>query len=196
MKKLLFLLLVTIMIGDLCNAYASEPLTILKGKIDKVFSILNDPEYNDETKKEQQYNELWKIIDGIFNFNVMSRLTLANNWRAFSPEQQEEFANVFGRFLGNNYLDKIQSGFSDQRVEFAGEETITDTKVVVMTNILKNNIKTPVNYSMLRQDGGWKIYDVKIEGVSLLKNYRSQFRSILLKKKPEQLIEDLRNKLK
>jgi phospholipid transport system substrate-binding protein len=196
MKKLLFLLLFTMMIGGLCNAYASEPLAILKGKIDKVFSILNDPEYNDETKEEQQHNELWKIIDGIFNFNVMSRLTLANNWRAFSPEQQEEFANVFGRFLGNNYLDKIQSGFSDQRVEFVGEEMITDTKVVVMTNILKNNIKTPVNYSMLRQDDGWKIYDVKIEGVSLLKNYRSQFRSILLKEKPEQLIENLRNKLK
>ncbi|MFC1495370.1 phospholipid-binding protein MlaC [Thermodesulfobacteriota bacterium] len=196
MKKILFFLILTIMISGFCNAYASEPLTILKEEIDKVFSILNDPKYNDSSKKEQQHSDLWEVIDGIFDFNAISKLALANNWRDFSPEQQKDFAQVFGNFLGNNYLNKIQSGFSDQQVEFTGEEMIRKNRAVVMTNIIKNNIKTPVNYSMINQGNSWKIYDVKIEGVSLLKNYRTQFSSILLKDKPDKLINDLRNKLK
>lgn len=195
MKKTLFFLILTIMVGNFCNAQASEPLTILKGEIDKVFSILNDPKYDDNSMKEQQYNDLWEIIDGIFNFNAISRLTLANNWRTFSPQQQKDFAEVFGKFLGNNYLNKIQEGFSGQQVEFISEEMVRKNRAVVMTNIIKNDIKTPVDYSMINQDNNWKIYDIKIEGVSLLKNYRTQFRSILLKDKPEKLIDDLRNKL-
>jgi len=195
MKKLFLLLLITMMFG-VSNSYGAEPLIILKGEIDRVFSILNDTKYEDETKKEEQYNNLWEIIDGIFNFKIMSRFTLANNWRNFSPEQQKEFEEVFGRFLGNNYLDKIQSGFSGEKVEYVGEDMINDKKAVVMTNIMKNNVKTPVNYGMIRQGSSRKIYDVKIEGVSLLKNYRSQFRGILMKKKPDQLIDSLKNKLK
>ena len=73
---------------------------------------------------------------------------------------------------------------------------VNNNRAVVMTNIIKNNIKTPVSYSMINQDSSWKIYDVKIEGGSLLKNYRTQFRSILLKDTPDKLINDLRNKLK
>lgn len=194
MKKLL-LVLIFVLTAGLSNVYADEPLTVLKGEIDKVFNILNDETYKDESNKEEQHNRLWNIIKGIFDFKIMSRYTLARNWRDFTPEEQQEFAEVFGRFLGNNYLNKIQSGFSGQEVEYLGDEMVSDGKAVVKTNIIKNNVKTPVNYNMRLNNNTWKIYDVKIEGVSLLKNYRSQFGSILLKDKPGQLIESIKAKI-
>lgn len=195
MKKLFVFVIFTILFA-VCNTYAGEPFTILKGKIDHVFSVLNDPAYSDGTKKDEQREILWKTIENAFDFNVMSRLTLANNWKSFTAEQQDEFARVFGRFLGNTYLDKIQSGFSGQQVEYDGEDILSEKKAVVMTNIIRNGVKTPMDYSMLNTGNTWKIYDVKIEGVSLLKNYRTQFRSILLKDKPEDLIEMLKEKIK
>lgn len=194
MNKLFLLFSITLLINAY-NVHAAEPFIILKGEMEQVFSILNDPMYSNETKKDEQSDKLWKLIENAFDFNVMSRLTLANNWKSFSSEQQDEFARVFGKFLGNTYLDKIQSDFSDEQVEYVGEDILTDTKAVVMTNIIRNGIKTPINYSMLNTGTTWKIYDVKIEGVSLLKNYRTQFTSILLKEKPAELIEMLKNKI-
>ena len=112
MKRLfLFFFTLTILVTA-CDTYAGEPFNILKEKIDQVFSILNDPVYSDETKKDEQREILWKTIENAFDFNVMSRLTLANYWKSFSSEQQDEFSRVFGRFLSNTYLDKIQSGLS------------------------------------------------------------------------------------
>ena len=78
MKKTLFFLIFTIIISCYCNVYASEPLTVLKTEIDKVFSILNDPKYNDSSSKEQQYSDLWEVIEGIFNFNAISRLGISS----------------------------------------------------------------------------------------------------------------------
>jgi len=194
MKKL-FLLLIIIYMTFTYNIYASEPFTILKEKIDKVISILNDPVYSDETKKDEQYEKLWNVVEDAFDFNSMSRLALGNNWRNFSSEQQNEFSKVFRKYMGNYYLDKIQSGFSDEKVEYVDEELLSDKKAVVMTNIIRNGVKTPINYSMLKTGDLWKIYDVKIEGVSLLKNYRTQFRSLLMKEKPEELIKMLKEKI-
>ncbi|MBN2417992.1 MAG: ABC transporter substrate-binding protein [Deltaproteobacteria bacterium] len=195
MKNLFIFLTISILISFF-DVHASEPFTILKGEIDQVFSILNDPVYSDATKKDEQNENLWKIIENAFDFNVMSRLTLANNWKSFSSDQKNEFARVFGRFLSNMYLEKIQSGYSGEQVEYLGEEILTDTKAVVMTHIIRNDVKTPVDYSMQHNKNSWKIYDVKIEGVSLLKNYRTQFASILLNKKPDELIEMLKDKIK
>jgi len=126
----------------------------------------------------------------------MARLTLARNWQAFTPSQQEEFSGLFGQFLGNTYLDKIQSGFSDEQVEYTGEELLSVTKAVVMTNLIRKGVKTPIHYSLQKKGDSWRIYDVKIEGVSLLKNYRTQFSNILIREKPEGLIAMLKNKLK
>lgn len=194
MKKLFFLLLI-LFLTNITNVHASEPLTFLKGNIDRVFNILSDPQYSGDSKKDEQHNNLWNIMNNVFDFKVMSRLTLANNWKSFTSEQQREFAEVFGEFLGNTYLDKMQSGFSGEQVEYIGEDFLSDRKAVVMTNILRNNIKTPINYSMVKTGTSWKIYDIKIEGISLLKNYRSQFRGILIKDKPEELIKRLKKKL-
>lgn len=196
MKKAILILCFSILMGCIDSVNASEPFNILKEKIDGVFNVLNDKAYSDPAKKTEQHDILWGIIEEAFDFNGMARLTLARNWQAFTPEQKNEFAQLFGQFLGNTYLDKIQSVFSDEYVEYTGEEVLSDTKAVVMTNLVRKGVKTPIHYSLQKSGATWRIYDVKIEGVSLLKNYRTQFSEILLKEKPEGLITILREKLK
>lgn len=196
MKKLNIIFCIFILMTCIYTAHASAPFDILKEKIDRVFSVLNDPAYSDQAKKTEQHDILYGIIEEAFDFNGMARLTLARNWQAFNPAQKQEFAGLFGQFLSNTYLDKIQSGFSDEQVEYTGEELLSDTKAVVMTNLIRNGVKTPVHYSLQKQGDSWRIYDVKIEGVSLLKNYRTQFSEILLKERPEGLIAILKEKLK
>ncbi|MBN1905610.1 MAG: ABC transporter substrate-binding protein [Deltaproteobacteria bacterium] len=196
MKRVNIIFCIFILITCIYTAHASEPFDILKEKVNRVFSVLNDPAYSDQAKKTEQHDILYSIIEEAFDFNGMARLTLARNWQAFTPVQQEEFAGLFGQFLGNTYLDKIQSGFSDEQVEYTGEELLSNTKAVVMTNLIRKGVKTPVYYSLQKQGTIWRIYDVKIEGVSLLKNYRTQFSEILLKERPEGLIAMLKEKLK
>ena len=174
---------------------AAQPLEVLKSAMDEVIVILEDSKYQDESMKEAQQEEIWENIRKIFDFNEMARRTLANNWRNFTSQQQQEFSDVFSRFLGENYLERIQSEFQGEKVSYLGEDMTTDTRAVVMTKVIRGSVETPIDYSMMLRNGTWKVYDVKVEGVSLMKNYRSQFSSILLKESPDQLIERLKDKI-
>jgi phospholipid transport system substrate-binding protein len=98
--------------------------------------------------------------------------------------------------LGNIYVERIQSGFADQKVEFT-DEILHESKplAIVKTLIVTDQNKIPVDYSLKEKDGRWRVYDVKVEGVSLIKNYRTQFNDILRKEKPAELIERLKAKV-
>ncbi|MFC1890901.1 phospholipid-binding protein MlaC [Thermodesulfobacteriota bacterium] len=193
MKRIILILLFACIFLPI-NAYSAQPNDILQTAIDQVIFILEDPAYQDESRKTVQKEKLWKIIGEIFDFEEMSKRTLARNWKGFSPPQQKEFTEVFGNFLTANYLKKIQSGFKGEKVVYLDYEKINETKAFVETKIIRESVEIPVNYSMLVSNNSWRIYDVKIEGVSLMKNYRVQFNSILRKESPDQLIETLRNK--
>ena len=178
-------------------AYASgnQPMDDLKGPIDQVVDILKDPQYQAADQKARQRDKMWTIIQAVFDFQEISRRTLANNWKLLSPDQQKEFVDVFSEFLGNTYLDKIQGEYKNEKVLYLGQDMLTESKALIKTKILReNNVDIPVDYSMLRLDQGWKIYDVNIEGVSLVQNYRSQFNQILMKEIPAQLIDRLKKK--
>ena len=172
-----------------------QPLEILQGAVDGVISILEDPAYQDPSQKKVQQKKLWEIIRGIFDFNEMARSTLARHWKEFTEEQKKEFSDVFGQFLGGNYLDKIQSGFKGEKVVYLGHETVSDNKVMVKTKIVRETLDIPVDYRMMFLNGSWRVYDVKIEGVSLIKNYRAQFHDILIKESPDTLIKMMRKKV-
>lgn len=195
MRKYALILLLTCTLLPL-NAYSAQPIDILQTAIDQVIFILEDPAYQDGAQTESQKEKLYGIIKSIFDFEEMSKRTLARNWKDFSPEQQAEFTETFGDFLSGNYLKKIQSGFQGEKVVYLDYEIIGGTKAIVDTKILRESVEIPVNYSMLISNNTWRIYDVKIEGVSLTKNYRVQFNSILMKKSPDDLIETLKEKLK
>jgi phospholipid transport system substrate-binding protein len=192
-KNILIVLLMSVLLP--INAYSAQPIDILKNAIDQVIFILEDPAYEDNSLKTAQKEKLWNIIREIFDFEEMSKRTLARNWKDFSPQQQTDFIEVFGEFLSNNYLKKIQSEFKGEKVVYLDYKMTGDDKAVIETKILRETVEIPVNYSMFVRGDTWRIYDVNIEGVSLMNNYRVQFNSILLKESPARLIETLRKKL-
>lgn len=176
----------------------AEPMDTLKGPIDRVITILNDPQYQGDEQKQAQRQKLWDTMFPIFDYTFIAKSVLGRfHWNnTFSPAQQKEFIDVFSRFIGNNYLDKIQEGYENEKVIFVDEELLSPSKAIVKTQIPRKDYQIPVDYLMRRVDGQWKIYDVNIENVSLIENYRSQIRSILIDKSAAELIEQLKSKLK
>ncbi len=180
------------------TATAAGPTDTIREPLDQAVKILSDPKYqaDDPGLKAEQRDKIWDIVDDSFDFQEVSRRALARNWKAFSAEEQKEFETVFSKMLGNIYVERIQGGFSDQKVEFA-DEILHASKplAIVKTFIVTDQNKIPVDYSLKKKGDNWRVYDVKVEGVSLIKNYRTQFNDILRKEKPAQLIERLKSKV-
>ncbi|MBN2059081.1 MAG: ABC transporter substrate-binding protein [Deltaproteobacteria bacterium] len=195
MHKSFILVLILFFLALPSYSFGAQPQDVLKEAVNTIIDILENPDYQDSSQKENQHQKLWDIIKNIFDFTEMSMRTLATNWKSFSPDQQKEFIDVFGRFLGNNYLGKIQSDFKGEKVVFLDQEMLSDTRALIKTEIIRESSRIPVDYSMFDKNGTWQIYDVRIEGVSLVQNYRSQFANILLNKSPDILIEQLKQKL-
>ncbi|OQW99573.1 MAG: hypothetical protein BWK80_62800 [Desulfobacteraceae bacterium IS3] len=198
MKKFLFLVFVCVVIALPAPVPAAEPTDTLQLHIDEVVSILKDPQYQTDAQKDQQREKIWKIIRQIFDFERISKLSLGKYWKDFNPKQLKEFTDLFTDLLGDTYLKKIQGEYKNEKVNYLSQEIGSDAnsdKAQVKTEIVRENIKIPVDYSLWNNKGAWRIYDVKIEGVSLVKNYRNQFQKILLNKMPDNLIEKLKNKL-
>jgi phospholipid transport system substrate-binding protein len=180
------------------EAAANSPTDVLKGPLDQAMAILKDPNYKDADPglKIEQRDKIWAIVSDTFDFEEVSRRALARNWKSFSADQQKEFAAVFSKMLGNIYVDRIQSGFADQKIEFTDEiQHESKPLAIVKTSIIDDQNKIPVDYSLKKKGDNWRVYDVKVEGVSLIKNYRTQFNDILQKESPDQLIERLKTKV-
>ena len=180
------------------TALAASPTETIRGPLDQAVKLLSDPKYktDDPGLKAEQRDKIGALVGDNFDFSEVSRRALARNWKSFSADQQKEFAEVFSKMLGNIYVERIQGGFEDESVEFA-DEILHDSKplAIVKTFIVTDKNKIPVDYSLKEKNGRWRVYDVKVEGVSLIKNYRTQFNDILRKEKPEQLIERLKEKV-
>jgi phospholipid transport system substrate-binding protein len=178
------------------TAVSMEPMVVIKAPIDTVIAILNDPQYEVAGTRSAQRDEIWKNVKSMFDFNEISRRAVARNWQDFNDAEKAAFTEVFSQFLGNTYIDKIQGEYHNEKIVYLGQDFYSDVYAEVKTNIVRESLEIPVNYRMMRDgDGNWKVYDVIVEGVSLVKNYRTQFASLLRKEKPAQLIERLDEKL-
>jgi len=194
-RKPLFLSVLLLLTAFAPSAFGTQPLDTLKVPVDQIIQILNDPQYKDPSKRDFQHDKIWEIVRTIFDFKAISRLTVGRYWKKFVPSQKEAFTDVFSQFLGNTYISKIQGEYQNEEVVFLDQKMISKSKAQVKTKIIRAGVETPINYRMYKRKDIWKIYDVKIEGVSLVKNYRDQFRKILLKESPTQLIERVQEKL-
>ncbi len=190
---------ISVLIFAAVSAYAAEspgPLVSVQGPIQQGIDLLRDPQYKEPSKREAQRDKIWEIIRQTFDFVELSMRTLAQDWKNFTPQQRKEFTEVFTDLLKNTYIDKIQSEFQNETIQFLTEEKISDEKAVVKTKVIRNGkIEIPMDYSMRLRDGAWKVYDVAIEGVSMVKNYRTQFKDILAKETPAKLITRLKDKV-
>ena len=176
------------------NAIAGAPLESIQGQVNKVLDVLRDPALKADTAKEAKEKRLWAIADGIFEYTELSKRTLGRNWKKLNPEQQKEFTGLFSKLLGDVYMDRIMA-YTDEKVVFEKESMLSENRAEVQSKVITSSAEIPIHYRLIMKNAEWKVYDVIIEGVSLIKNYRSQFRDILSKKSPEDLLEILRKKV-
>jgi phospholipid transport system substrate-binding protein len=176
------------------SAFAGVPLESVKGHVDKVLDVLRDPSLKAESAKKAKKDKIRAISEKMFDFTELSKRTLAQNWNKFNPEQQKKFVELYTSLLEDTYANKIMA-YTDEKIVFNKEVALTEKTVEVQSSVLRKNGDIPLYYKVMLKDGVWRVYDVVIEGVSLINNYRSQFREILSNKPPESLLETLRKKV-
>jgi len=190
LKTLILALL--LVLSFVVPAEATEPMDALKKTISKVLSILRDPVYKDGTKYHEQREKLKEVIATIFDYHELSMRTLGVNWKKFSAPQQDEFSKAFADLLGSKYLDRIQS-YANEEVVYLAQRDSSSGNVEIATKVVKDNKDISIAYR-LAQTNGWRVYDVIVEGVSLVQNYRVQFQDMMVKGTPEELIVQVKKK--
>ncbi|HEY5998328.1 MAG TPA: ABC transporter substrate-binding protein [bacterium] len=192
--RLLLALALSVGLALPAAADTAQPIDALRGPVEQVLAILKDPRYSAAATKKEQRDHLWEIIRGVFDYRAISARAVGRNWRLFDPGQQQAFTDAFSELLGNSYLSRIQGAYKNERVEFLGQELLENGTARVKSRIVRDADAIAVDYSLQREAGAWKVYDVNIAGVSLVQNYRSQFDQILGEGTPAQLIERVKAK--
>ena len=193
-QPVIILLILLLALPVSASTQTDGALDFVRTSVDKVLTILRDPAYKVESTREVQRQKLRTLVEILFDYDEISRRTLGRNRKAFTPEQMDEFSDLFTRFLEKIYLNRIQK-YSDEKVIYGKATILSKNKAEVETNIVTASKQIPINYRVVFQHEEWRGYDVIIEGVSLVRNYRSQFNKILQKKTPEDLLQQLRDKV-
>ena len=193
MLKRLFLILaagITLATATIASADMS-PTDSIRGSVDNILTLLQNKELDHATRRE----EMRKVINGRFDFRAMSQRTLATNWKKASKEQQQEFVQLFSQLIVNTYIGRVEA-YTDEKVDYPGEK-VKGKKAVVETLILTASADIPINYKVYqKKNGEWWVYDVIIEGISLISNYRSSYQEIVKKEGFDGLIAKMKNKIK
>ena len=150
----------------------------LKGAIDRVVSTLDDPTMKGEGKAADRRAAVRKIANEIFDFAEIARRSLGRYWQPLSEPQRSEFVGLFGDLLERSYISKIET-YGGEKIVYSGERMDGDLAVVSTKIITKNGTEVPIDYRLFRRGDRWLVYDVNIEGISLVSNYRTQFNKII-----------------
>ena len=171
------------------------PLDALRQQIGAGIRILNDPQYQQGAHRRRQLQELREIACNIFDFREFSRRVLASRWKHFTPQQKNEFVTVFSAFLENFYLTRLQDRYNGEHARYLNQQMIGPEKALVDIEVVWQNRAIPVTLRMTRRGGSWKVYDISVLGISAVRIYRAQFKAILRKQSPGQVIARLKRKL-
>ena len=187
------LILVILLLTPLHN-FAATPKETVEAGINQVLSTLSDPGFKAKSKDER-IAIISSKIETVFDFEELSRRALGREWKKMNPEQQKEFVKLFKKLLQGVYADQLLS-YSDQKIIFGKETMLKKGRAEVQSYLqTSDGNKIPLFYRLTDKSGSWKVYDVIIEGVSMVKNYRTQFKEVLTKDSPEKLLEILRKKV-
>ncbi len=173
-----------------------SPLEVIQSGTDRAIEILRSAQTGKAPTLYERRAEILSIVDEYFNFDEMAMRALGRPWREQSLSNREEFVRLFKRLLFNTYVDRVQTyTMGDEKVVYDSEE-IRGRHALVRTRILNYRSTTvEVNYHLRLDDDGWRVFDVNVEGISLVNNFRSQFASILANRTFEQLLHMMRERV-
>jgi phospholipid transport system substrate-binding protein len=181
-----------VLVGALHAAETGPATEAVRQTIDQVLAILEDPELKSPERAAERRAKLEEVIGKRFDYEEMGKRTLAAHWKKMDSSQQEEFVSLFQSFLSYSYAGNID-GYSGQKIEYV-KERHKGNFAEVQTKVVSSKGGLPLDYRLLSKNGDYRVYDVVIDGVSLVKNYRGQFARIIKTSSYDGLMEKLRTK--
>ncbi len=177
------------------HANADAAKAAMDSAVQQILNYLKDPGYANPATRKNLNKSIERVVYQIFDFGEFSQRTVGTYWSSFNPAQKKAFTDAFAELLFATYLDSLD-GYNGETMQYTGVVSGNNgTRAEIRTVVtMKGNKKIPISYRMLPKGGTWRVYDVLIEGVSLVKNYRSQFSDILGKASPEQLTQRVRER--
>ena len=174
----------------LAPAFADDPMVVVKNTVNQALDVLRDK----STPLAQRQDKLRQIVATTFDFTEMAKSALGYHWKAITPAQQQEFTTAFVAFIEDSYLSKIND-YTGQPVNFLRASNEGPQYAQVNTDIVQpKGDAIHVNYRLLQENGTWKIYDVTVDAISIIANYRNQFNRVMNNKGYDTLIADLKSK--
>jgi phospholipid transport system substrate-binding protein len=174
----------------LTPAWADDPMSVVKTTVNQALEVLRDK----STPLAQRQDKLRQIVAATFDFSEMAKSALGYHWKEITPAQQQEFTNAFIAFIEDSYLSKIND-YSGQQVNFLRASNEGAQYAQVNTDIVQPKGEAiHVNYRLLQENSTWKIYDVTVDAISIIANYRNQFNRVMNNKGYDTLISDLKSK--
>jgi phospholipid transport system substrate-binding protein len=174
-------------------AWAVTPTEQLKGSIDKIIPILEDPTLKGDAKLQERRAAIRRVASDVFDFTESARRALGPHWERRTAEERQEFARLLGDLLERAFASRLEQ-YAGERIQYTGESVDGNLATVKTTIITKSGAELPVDYQVLRRGDRWFVYDVWIEGVSLMNNYRVQFNKIIQTSSYEDLVRKLKAK--
>jgi len=190
LKRLLLTLMAGIALTFTVMSHAGNtPTDDVRTSVDAMLEILK----NEQLDKEDKRAQMSTVINERFDFRAMSQRTLATNWKKTSNEEKQQFIALFSQLIESSYVGKIEA-YTNEKVEYPGEK-VKGRKAVVETLIITSSADVPVNYKVYQKGDQWLVYDVVIEGVSLISNYRSSYQEIMKKEGFDGLLAKMQAKI-
>jgi phospholipid transport system substrate-binding protein len=174
-------------------AAAGVPTDQLKGAVERVLKTLDDPALKGDARLGDRRVAVRKIANEIFDFSEIAKRSMARHWQPLSEAQRTEFVGLFADLLERSYISKIET-YGGEKIQYTAERADGDFATVSTRIVTKNGTEVPVDYRMIKRAERWLVYDVSIEGVSLVSNYRTQFNKIIQTTSYNELVSKLRNK--
>jgi phospholipid transport system substrate-binding protein len=175
--------------SNLLAADFSTPMGRVKDSVGRVISILKDKSLDRETS----WQKIADVIDDGFDFRSMSQSVLATNWKKASAEERSRFTEFFSQYIEATYRSRIEA-YTDEEIIYK-DEVIRGKKAIVETVIKTSSTEIPVNYKLKNNDGEWFAYDVIVEGISLINNYRNTFAVIVKNEGMDGLLSDIQRRI-
>ncbi len=174
--------------------YADTPMEGVRDTTNKIIAIVSDPALKASEKKEEKASLIRAAVDERFNWEEMSKRTLARNWSERTDDEKKEFMDLFGKLLERTYLDQVE-GYSGEKVLYVSESVDGKYGTVSVKIVTEKDTEIAVLYRVKKSGDAWLVYDISIEGVSLINNYRKQFNSIIVRNSYQDLVDKLREKV-
>ena len=174
-------------------AAAAEPTTQLRVHVDRVLKVLDDPNLKPPQKEKERRAAMRAVANNIFDFTETSKRALGRHWAARTPAEREQFVQLFADVLERSYISKVEL-YGGETIEYAGDTVDGDQAAVNTRIVTRQGLRVPIQYRMQRKGERWLVYDVVIEGVSLVANYRAQFYKIIQTSSFEELVKKMKTR--